>query len=52
MKILISILLVLLVSCAGTKNNDELTLKDIFNKGMSNLEKINISKHNLILKEF
>ena len=38
MKILISILLVLLASCAGTKNNDELTLKDIFNKGMDNLE--------------
>ena len=38
MRILILILFMLLASCAGTKNNDELTLKDIFNQGMDNLE--------------
>ncbi len=38
MKTLILILSMLLISCAGTKNSDELTLKDIFNQGMNNLE--------------
>ena len=38
MKTLILILLMFLISCAGTKNSDELTLKVIFNQGMNNLE--------------
>ena len=38
MRILILILLLLLSSCAGTKNNDELTLQDIFDQGMDNLK--------------
>ena len=38
MRTLILILLMLLASCAGTKNSDEQTLKDIFNQAMNNLE--------------
>ena len=38
MQTLILILLMFLISCAGTKNSDELSLKDIFNQGMNNLE--------------
>ena len=38
MRTLILISLMLLASCSGTRNNDEQTLKDIFNQAMDNLE--------------
>ena len=38
MKSIIFTFFLVLISCAGTKNNSEETIKDMFNMGLENLE--------------
>ena len=38
MKIIIIIIIIFFVSCAGTRNNGQISLRDKFNAGMENLE--------------
>ena len=51
-KVITFLFLILIFSCSGSEDNFDISLKDKFDSGMSNLEKVSIYRLKLILMMF